>query len=240
MRIPRVYLERIPESGEFDLPEEVKHYLKNVLRLKPGDRARFFDGKGREILVSLEGKGPVISKAKTVEGIRAPDRYLPERILAFSPPSRERLEWLIEKGTELGASRFILLKLERTPPRSREVGKKLKRLERIAGAACAQCGRAYLPSMEGPVGLGELLESLDPKHERILLDPGADARLGETGLPSIVLAGPEGGFTVRERRAIEGSGFKPYTLGPLTLRIETALLSALAVLGLNPGPAELK
>ena len=178
-------------------------------------------------------------EAEILEETTPADRGAPERILAFSPPRGERLEWLVEKGVELGATVFQPLLWERTPPRARNLRK--ERLQRIAAAACEQCGRAKLPHLLPPLPLEEFLaeEFLAKEFQgrAYLLDREGDPPPAGAGEAEEVLlaAGPEGGGTEEEKAALLARGFRPLRAGAYTLRIETALLAGLTLL--SPPPA---
>ncbi len=228
-RVPRFHVPDLPPSGPVPLPPEAARHARKTLRLEPGDPVRLFDGRGREAEARLLGGprgGPVL--AEILRLLPPPEGELPSRVLAFSPPRGERLEWLVEKSTELGATTLQPVLWERTPPRSRNL--RLERLERIAASACEQCGRAFLPEILPPRTLEEFLEGPIPPGAFLLERGGPPPGREDKRAPILLAAGPEGGWTERERAALASRGFRPLGLGPLVLRIETALLAGLALL----------
>ena len=234
-RIPRFFTPRLLRSGTVLLPPEASRHALKTLRLKPGDRVRLFDGEGLEVEAEILPGGKASAKAGILGEVAPLDKGLPERILVFSPPRGERLDWLIEKGTELGVTAFQPLLWERTPPRSRSP--RIDRLERIAASACEQCGRARLPAILPPLSLEAFLES-EIRGKAYLLDREGPPPPGvEPPGPATILAGPEGGWIPQEREALLERGFTPVGLGSLTLRIETALLAGLVHLGRHSPPS---
>ncbi len=238
-RVPRFFLPGLAPSGRAVLPGEVARHALKTLRLKRGDLIRLFDGRGLEVEAEILSTGRREPAAGILSVLEPLDRGLPQRILVFSPPRGERLEWLVEKGTELGATLFRPVLWKRTPPRAGSF--RVDRLEKIAASACEQCGRSFLPAFTPPVSLDRFLEGEIP-GERILLERGAPlpAGAGFPG-PATLVAGPEGGWEREEREALRERGFLAAGLGRLTLRIETALLAGLSLLsprGENPGRGE--
>ncbi len=238
-RVPRFYQPGLAPSGEVLLSEEASRHAWKTLRLQKGDKIRLFDGKGLEVEARILSAGRGGVRAEILGVMEVPDRSLSPRALAFSPPRGERLEWLVEKGTELGATLFQPVLWRRTPPRARSF--RLHRLERIAASACEQCGRATLPLILPPLSLERFLET-GIRGTGLLLDragPPLEGRISPGG--ATLLAGPEGGWEPEEREAAEEAGFAPFSLGSFTLRIETALLaglSRLALPGESPGREE--
>lgn len=235
MRLPRVLLETPlpgpdPAGVLLPLPAEALRHLVRVLRLGPGAAIGLFDGAGGEARALLEpGPGRTLL-ARVTSAVDALDRNQGVRLAAVSAPRAERLERLVEQATELGASELVLLVAGRTPPRAR--APRLERLAKIAGGACAQCGRARLPAVLGPLPLAQFLARTDLPRHRILLDRrGPPLGPAPSGAGAVLLVGPEGGFEAQEQAQAAATGFRPHSLGPLTLRVETALAAALARLG---------
>jgi 16S rRNA (uracil1498-N3)-methyltransferase len=147
------------------------------------------------------------------------------------------MELVVQKATELGASRIVPLATERSIVKLEE-GRGRERAERwrrIAQEAARQCGRADVPQVDEPkdwAGLFGLLRA-EPERRGLLLDPAAPVRLSDAarGVSRVLIAiGPEGGFSLDEREAAARAGLLPATLGKLVLRTETAGLAALAIL----------
>ncbi len=233
-RVPRFYQPGLAPEGKVDLSRDACRHALKTLRLKEGDPVRLFDGEGLEVEARILAAGKGRARAEVLRVLEAPDRFLPPRMLAFSPPRGERLDLLVEKGTELGAALFQPILWKRTPPRARSP--RLGRLEKIAASACEQCGRARLPVFLPPLPLESFLQT-GIQGAGLLLDKEGPPLAGK-GLSGAVtlLAGPEGGLEPGEKEAALEAGFLPSSLGPLTLRIETALLAGLSRLALPAVP----
>ncbi|MDZ4802056.1 MAG: RsmE family RNA methyltransferase, partial [Bryobacteraceae bacterium] len=144
----------------------------------------------------------------------------------------ERLETVIEKATELGATEIRLVKAERSEKGlDQAVPKRIARWQRIAMEASQQSRRAKLPEITGPVSLKEALKF--EAEYRLFLDEERTGRplldVVERKAATAVLIGPEGGWPDHERESITAAGWTPVSLGPLILRAETAAIAALAM-----------
>lgn len=232
MSLHRLFVppERIGELVRLS-PEQSRH-LETVLRLGPGADVEVFDGLGTRWAARIESPG-VLRLGKRTEGRRG-------RIdvwLAQGLAKGEKLDVVVQKATELGASRIVPLATERSIVRldSQRGERRAERFRRIAEEAARQSGRTDVPRVDAPrsmAGLAELLRE-DPERRGVLLDPAEPAvRLAQVarGSPRLLLVvGPEGGFTTGERAFAAAAGFVPASLGRLVLRTETAGLAALAV-----------
>ena len=226
--LPRLFV-RTPlgEGSTVDLDSAQVNYLGNVLRLGEGDELLLFDGNSGEWLARIAAASKkrmsLNVERKTREAETIPDVWL-----AFSPVKRTQTDWLVEKATELGVARLVPVITQRTIVER----VKLDRLESIAIEAAEQCGRTRLPDIHEPISLKRFLEERDSGRKLYFADEGGGqpaAQAFATG-PVLILTGPEGGFTVEERRAIRSaSNAVPISLGPRILRAETAALAALAV-----------
>ena len=211
-------------------PAAARH--AQVVRLQPGDAVRLFNGAGGEWTAEIEQMG---RKEVTVNVIA----HLPiEReannhvVLAVGMPANERMDWLVEKATELGVARLVPLMTERSVLRlhAERALKRQAHWQALAHAACEQCGRNRPPTIELPQSLGQFL-ALDhgPAAMRLLsLAPSATPR-HPTPSHVTVLSGPEGGLSQAEEALALAAGFVPWQLGPRTLRAETAALAALTL-----------
>ena len=222
-------------QGQVSVDGPRHHYLLNVLRLKAGDALEVFDGEGLAFdgkVVSLGQLGGVL--------LLGPGREAPRPrsiTIVQGLPRAEKLELVLQKGTELGASAFApsgcarcVVKLD-----GKEEAK-LARWQRIVEEAARQCGRATVPHVFPARPLLAAVAALpgDPallvldEEERALPLSTAVASLGARPLALII--GPEGGLTREEVNALVAKGAIGVTLGRLVLRTETAALAALAVL----------
>jgi 16S rRNA (uracil1498-N3)-methyltransferase len=217
--------------------------MVDVLRLGPGDRVRVFDGRGAEFLAKIVSADPAAAQIRLIEAC-APDAATRVLTVAFAPPPGQRADALVEKATELGATRLVPVLCERVQDFQAEAaGKRIGRWQRKAADAARQSGRALVPEVCAPVPLREFAG--EAPGELRLVGTLVEARplwevLGEAGeAPESVtmLVGPAGGFTHQEADVAVGAGFAPVSLGPTTLRVETAAIVLLAgvVLWLDGG-----
>src|SRR5690606_17305584 len=229
----RLYLpERIVAGTDVALDAERSHYVARVLRARPGSALVVFDGHGGEYDATVRA----VSKHAVTLAVgswRPDERESPLEVRLLQGVSRgERMDWVVQKATELGVARimpviteFSVVRLE--PERA---GRRLAHWRKIAQGACEQCGRNRVPAIEPPASFAALVgEASDAT--RILLEPGAPHTLAaiERG-PVELLIGPEGGLSAGEREQALAAGFRPCSLGPRVLRTETAAVAALAVL----------
>lgn len=231
MRNPRVFHpEPLADETEVVLTPTATRHLGRVLRLKAGDACTLFDGSGREWPATLLDDA---SRARTGNGID-PDRESPLALTLVQGISRgERMDWTIQKAVELGVVAIVPVFTERGGVKL--AGDRLeRRLEHWRGviiAACEQCGRNRLPSIATPRRFADWLPTLS--GPACVLDPAADAGLGDLGRPSpglTLIAGPEGGLTDAELAAARAAGCTGVRLGSRVLRTETAGIAAISAL----------
>lgn len=230
--MPRLFCEEPLRSGaSLALPAGAARHVQ-VLRLQPGDALTLFDGRGGEYeaLVERMGRSDVqvqVGAHHTIE--REPARAIH---LAVGMPANERMDWLVEKATELGAASIQPLVAERSIVRlaGERAQKKQAHWQAIAIAACEQSGRNRVPQVRVVQGLRDWLQAASPGCV-LSLAPGARPLQGESSLqPITFLSGPEGGLAPAEEEAALAAGWQAVTLGPRVLRAETAPLAALALL----------
>lgn len=216
-------------------------HLKKVLRLKPGDKVTVFDGNGREFLVELVEINEGGTKARILEvsdSIPEP----PVGVTLIQGLSKgDKLEFIIQKGTELGVKRFIPVQTERTVVRldDKKAAERQARWQRIALEASKQCRRAVIPQVEMLTGLAEAIAGLpqekvllvpwEGEHNRGLKEFLRTLRPGEKREIFVVI-GPEGGLTGKEVELIINAGGYPVTLGSRILRTETAGIAAVTMI----------
>jgi 16S rRNA (uracil1498-N3)-methyltransferase len=220
------------EGESFALREETRHHLTRVLRLRSGAQFELFDEQGRRLYCELkadERQVEVLAERKAEKS-----RLQMELIQAL--PKGEKLELILQKGTELGVSKFVLSASERAVTRIHSDKEKTRivRWQKIIQHACQQCGQMFPPALELCSRLEEALLSADGVLKLMLWEE-ADTPLDQV-LPAAppavisVLIGPEGGFSAAEAQAAQGAGFLPVRLGPRILRTETAGLAILSIL----------
>jgi 16S rRNA (uracil1498-N3)-methyltransferase len=233
MRIPRVFSAQPLTSGaSIQLDEAGSHYLSKVLRMQAGRELVLFNGEGGE----YAGEIAAISKKQVTVALGefTPDnRESPLQLeLAISVSRGERMDWVIQKATELGASRITPLLTERTEVKlgSERQEKKTGHWRQIVISACEQCQRNILPPLDSPVTLDEWLPQVTAEA-RFVLHHRDSQRLPTDSKPASValLIGPEGGLSETEIEQARAAGFAPLTLGPRVLRTETAPVAAVSL-----------
>ncbi len=233
----RLYLEGAPPLTpglELDLPPGPARHVQ-VRRLQPGDTLRLFDGRGGEwqARVHRMGRQQVTVQLDAHDPV---DREAPLAVtLAVGMPANERMDWLVEKATELGVAAIRPLQTERSVLRlaGERAERKRAHWQAIAEAAAEQCGRTRVPQVH-PVRALDAPDALPAGMPGWVLSlaPGAatSATLRGAEGPRVLLSGPEGGLTPTELARAEAAGLHPLSLGPRVLRAETAPLAALALL----------
>lgn len=238
----------LASGEEIDLPAGAARHVQ-VLRLQPGAPMVLFGalspteaaGAGGEFDATVLAMGRSTVRAR-VGAHHAIEREAPRRVsLAIGVPANERMDWLVEKATELGAAGVQALMSERTVVRldGERARKRADHWLSIAVAACEQCGRNQVPQVPVVEPLRQWLarQGADPHTTglRLMLSFRAGARPLREVVPAdarqvTVLAGPEGGLSAAEEQQALDQGFIPVSLGPRVLRAETAALAALTLL----------
>ena len=233
-------------GAALSLPEGTARHVQ-VLRLQPGHQITLFNGQGGEWNATITRMGR--SDVEVTLGVHRPDEREAGRAvqLALGMPANERMDWLVEKATELGAASVQALMTERTVVRldGERARKKADHWLSIAIASCEQCGRNQVPTLPVPVSMRHWLAQLGQPNgasgnrlrlvlsfraaARPLSDVIHERRSGATDVT--VLSGPEGGLSLAEEQQALDQGFEPVTLGPRVLRSETAAMAALTLLG---------
>lgn len=210
-----------------------------VLRLQPGDAVTLFNGDGGEwsARVARMGRSEV---EVSVDAHHPGDRELPCTVtLAVGMPANDRMDWLVEKATELGVAEIQPLVCERSVLRlsGERADKKVAHWQGVATAASEQSGRTRVPVIAPVRALRDWCTGLPPaaglRAVLSLQDARPLAALPVPDGPLLFLSGPEGGLAPGEEQAACDAGLLPVSLGPRTLRSETAPLAALAFLGLR-------
>ncbi|QOF78579.1 16S rRNA (uracil(1498)-N(3))-methyltransferase [Variovorax sp. 38R] len=213
-----------------------------VLRMQPGDTLTLFDGAGGEYAATVERMGR--SEVAVAVGAHTPvEREAIRAVhLAVGMPANERMDWLVEKATELGVTSIQPLATAHGVLRlsGERAEKKRAHWEAIAVAACEQCGRNRVPvihpvqSFAGWLGGAAASDTAATRLALSLADGtravAAVAAGTPTTQPALVLSGPEGGLSATEEQDAIARGFAPATLGARVLRAETAALAALVSL----------
>jgi 16S rRNA (uracil1498-N3)-methyltransferase len=232
--MPRFYCPAPLHTGlALSLPAGAARHVQ-VLRLQPGDVITLFNGEGGEFDATVTRMGR--SDVEVEVGTHHPVEREAHRVvhLLAGITANERMDWLVEKATELGVASITPLVAERSvlKLKGERAEKKIAHWQGIAVAAAEQCGRNHVPVIHSAVSLSDWVKKAAPGTRWVLsLSEGTQAI---TQMPAIlavtVLSGPEGGLSPSEEAAALAAGFAPVTLGPRVLRAETAPLAVLALL----------
>jgi 16S rRNA (uracil1498-N3)-methyltransferase len=239
-RTPRLRVEApLAAGGLVALDSSQANYLRNVLRLRSGDRVLAFNGRDGEWATTLAEAGKKGGSLKITERVREQTEPLDLHYL-FAPLKHARLDYMVQKAVEMGASR-----LQPVLTRHTQVARvNLDRMRANAVEATEQCGILTLPEVASPVDFYRAIEGRDPGRLLVFCDEDAEVRDPVAALaaarsadsarrPSLaVLVGPEGGFADDERAALlKLPNIVRLALGPRILRADTAAVAALALAG---------
>ena len=222
------------QAGPHRLTKDERRYLLKALRLREGEKIEVFNGHGLFALATLRGteeEEPYLEVQEPQEAPK-PDHEL---FLAVATPKGDRADWLVEKITEIGASGLIWLQTERSVVTPKPGSKKFERWARLTDSAARQSRRVRVPSIRGPMTLQELSQE-DFTHRLVASPIKTSGGLPQGPLKgrTVVVIGPEGGFTDHELEQLKNSGYNLLWLSPHILRTETAAIAAAAVLIAHP------
>jgi len=243
MRLSRIYVRQtLVEGAQIYLDADASHYLRNVLRLKPGATIALFNGEDfcdYQSLLSYEGKQAIAKIRKRVAG--STESVLKTEIIQGLSRS-DHMDWMIQKCTELGVTRISVFNANHSQIslKPAQLNKRLLHWSNIAIKACEQCGRQVPPQISFQQNLASLLDEEIRRDIKILLDSEGKRLLSEPASISstdqiAILLGPEGGLSQAEIKSAQNTGFIATSLGPRILRTETAAATALAILQYNHG-----
>lgn len=210
--------------------EETRH-LRDVLRLREGEKVAVFDGSGKEYLSKIETIGKKESALTIIEEIspKSPESNL-HLTLAVAILKGEKFDLVIQKAVELGVTRFIPIITKRCDVKLKDTDKKLDRWERIVLESSKQCGRAKLMKIQCPLGFADLFKTstgvkvLFSEHTGV----GFEQLNSTNNLTAII--GSEGGWDESEIELAKENGVQIVTLGGRILRAETAAIAISALL----------
>lgn len=232
-----------PET-ELELPQDVAHQARDVLRVTPGDTLHLLDGAGGEYpaeVVALDRKRVIVRLGSRAEGRAEPSVRV---VLCQGMLKAAKFEWVLQKCTELGVAAFMPLLTERAVAATEEAGEgKRRRWSRIVAEALEQCGGTRLPEISQPRPLMHALASLPPGGLALIpweeatalplraaLQQPVTASGGVSHIAEVrIFIGPEGGFSAGEIALAQRAGAIPVTLGPRILRAETAAIVAATI-----------
>jgi 16S rRNA (uracil1498-N3)-methyltransferase len=224
-------------GAQLDLPDEIAHQVRIVLRMAVGDSVTLLDGRGGDYpaeVIAMDRKRVAVRVGARVEGL-AP--LSPPVTLCLGLIKPARFEMALQKCTELGVSAFLPLMTERSQPAAEVASEaRRRRWQSVVSEAVEQCGASYLPALGEPVSLADALASRPAGIFDVLAWEGAhDLTIGQAvaqaGQISAVrvFIGPEGGFSTAEGQVAAAAGARLVTLGSHILRAETAAIVACAL-----------
>jgi len=235
MRCPRIYTPQpLTPDNTIALDAEAAHHVARVLRMQSGDELILFNGEGGEYRAAITA----VDKKSVHVALGACDTSERESPLAIhlgiAISKGERMDWVIQKATELGVTQITPLQTERVEVRlGNERGeKKLAHWRAIAISACEQCARNRIPTIDDIQPLATWLSVVEA-DKKFVLHHRSDARLEsdkEKPESAALLIGPEGGLSDIEIALAEKKNFAPLRLGPRVMRTETAPIAALSIL----------
>ena len=226
--LPRLYVEKSLSQGTtLTLEGAPANYLGNVLRLGAGALVKLFDDRTGEWLAEIVEVGKKRLTLSVGERLR-PREDVPDLWLLFAPIKRGRIDWLVEKATELGVARLVPVLTARTVVDRLN----LERLRAHSIEAAEQCERTALPELAEPRKLDGVLRDWPEERALYFADEGGGEPLASVAQPgaAAILLGPEGGFTEEERERIRAlPQARAVSLGPRILRADTAALAAISL-----------
>ena len=222
-------------DGNAHLSSSQAHHLRHVLRLGTGDVVEVFDGEGQGYLgnVEIQGSQVTVRALRSLSSEPAPVRI----VLAPALIKSARFEWILQKATELGVYQIVPLATRLSDIRIPEskLGLRLQRWNRIVIEASKQSRRLVAPRLHEPIGFSDLLGSGEfSTCTKLLFYEKASNLWSPVDIPGsreiMLCIGPEGGWESREVEQAQSSGISVFSLGPWTLRAETAAVAALSIL----------
>lgn len=243
--IPRFFFQTKDQTHlELVLPEDISHKLATVLRCKIDDQIILFDGSNNEALSQITN---ISRRNITVKILETYTKNVESKLkinLGQAIAKSVKMDFIIQKATELGVHSITPLITERTIVQIKEDKKTINKVEhwqKIAIAACEQSGRAFVPTIEKPVKFSDWAKTngkdeINKNLLNIMLDPRAKVKLNSMNIDSNnnnnirLLIGPEGGLSKAEELLAESNNFIGINLGPRILRTETAALAAICAL----------
>lgn len=226
------------------LSRDTAHYIARVLRLRVDDQIGLFDGSGQEWLVRLTRVSADLIQGERLTLLAAPSSCNKAVVLGQGLPRGAKMDWIVEKCSELGLSALVPLHTRLSVVRStgQRMSEKMARWQRIAAAAAGQCGRRTLLELETPSSLADFCARYGAAPVKIICWEQETSHgirqvleAGNDRYPIAVLIGPESGFTGDEVAVAKTHGFVPVSLGPRRLRTETAAVAVTSIIRYSRG-----
>ena len=237
MRQTREYIDApLAVGARATLPDTAAAHLLRVLRLGVGDACVLFNGDGFDYDCRITSAGKRGGEVEVLAARQVDNESALPIVLLQGVARGEKMDWILQKATELGVSGFVPVNSERSEVRldAARAEKRLAHWRGVVASACGQSGRARLPAMSAPVALADAVADLPADALKLTLDPMAEAAVraldDPRGRTVVIAIGPEGGWSPRDRAVLAGAGFQGLRLGPRILRTETAGLAAISAL----------
>ncbi len=237
-RPPRFFIspEQVIDQHITITGEDVRHIV-TVLRMKTGEELMLCDGKGNEYLVRIARVNKSEVTADLMSLSKREIRH-PFITLGQGLPKSDKMDWIVQKATELGVAEIVPIVTGRTIMKIRDEEKRVSRWQKICREAAMQSNRPNIPQVGHIVPFSGYLLTLSPEPRTLLLLPWEEGTVPIKGIlranPGItniiVLIGPEGGFSAQEAEKAKEKGFHPVSLGQNILRTETAAIAALSMI----------
>jgi 16S rRNA (uracil1498-N3)-methyltransferase len=235
MRIPRLYTQQpLHADSLITLDKDAARYLSSVLRMTSGQMINLFNGKGEEYIAEVASLSKNQVTVSIKESLPNDRESLLKIHLVIGISRGERMDWVIQKATELGVHTITPIFTERTEVKlaGSRLEKRLVHWQQVSISACEQCLRNVVPTINSAVSLQQCLGTHDGGL-KIVLHHRTERPLTElqnTNNHVTILVGPEGGLSDDEITLAESNGYNAVKLGPRVLRTETAPLAAISIL----------
>lgn len=237
MRQIRIHIaQALRVDTEVALSRSAIEHVGRVLRLRSGDALTLFNGDGSDYAAQLTEVTRNSVRAQVNSAVALDNESHLSLTLAQGIARGDKMDWVVQKATELGVTRIVPLHSERSEVRldDHRAARRIEHWRAVAISACEQCGRARIPAIDPVTSVTSWCDGLDDDNAlRVALLPGASQRVHDltaTEAGVILVVGPEGGLGERDMTTLTAAGFGGINLGPRILRSETAGLVALAAL----------
>lgn len=234
MRIPRIFTSAPLACGRIiDLEEAPSRHLSKALRMEAGRELIVFDGQGGEYQAIIHEVGKKVTRVKLLvhDGIERESPLFTH--LAIGISRGDKMDWVLQKATELGINEITPLFCERTEVRLSGIrlDKKQQQWHKILQSCCEQCQRNTVPTLNTAISFEKFINE-PPNGLNFVLHHRSEKPLGDYKPPTScgLLIGPEGGLSIKEIELAQNANFEPLRIGPRVMRTETAPLAALSLL----------
>ncbi len=234
MKSRRAYIDNeLSVGSSLKIEAELAHYLQRVLRMRSGQLVELFNGDGFNYSAEILAIGRKSLDINIIERTIGLPSSLLEITLVQALSRGERLDYSLQKATELGVTAIDLVETDRIELRldPARLSRRMRHWQQVIISACEQCGRSDLPQLSEPIRLTQYLDSPN-SSTRLFLDPESGQGFSALTRPQTaidLIIGPEGGFSETEKQQMQAQGATGLALGPRVLRTETAGPAAIAI-----------